>query len=509
MMDTQPGDPGDLQRQTTSWSTSNVTTAVVFATTFLLIYYNTRRRSGVPPGPPLVPVVGNLFSLAGGDVLKTIVQMRQKHGDVFSLYIGTELTVFLNGHDVIYDALVKKGSMFVLRPYSSFHKLVIRNPGVIYLNGKLWKGQRTLIFKAFNQLVFRNSGQYFNHVLEHEVGKLIHALDTRADDKVTFNIADILLVSVSNVISELLFKRNFDVGDKFFLETIKKIGNLAEKMGKMLVLCNCFPILAKFPGDVLKADFANKTYHSVIDSIRPFIEEAKEDLNTVVGLYCEEITKMEAKGDRNVDGIKHLEPTIYELFGAGSETTSITLLWIILYLMNNPSIQETIYEEISQYKGEERILSLSDAKQLPYCNAVIYEGMRISSVAPLGLPRTVPHDYNFRGFLIPENCTIVTNLHSALTDPAVWDVPEAFRPERFLNETRTEVVIPKQFIPFSIGQRSCLGESIARMELFMFLSSMIANFKFIPADENVPYDMDGVLGITWHPKPFQLKVHKR
>lgn len=93
---------------------STITTVLVFLCTFLLAYISTRRRKHVPPGPPLFPIVGNLPSLMTRDTLGKLADLRKQYGDVYGLYTGNQLMVFLNGYETIHDALVKKGLQFVL-----------------------------------------------------------------------------------------------------------------------------------------------------------------------------------------------------------------------------------------------------------------------------------------------------------------------------------------------------------------------------------------------------------
>ncbi|XP_048253324.1 cytochrome P450 2U1-like [Haliotis rufescens] len=128
---------------------------------------------------------------------------------------------------------------------------------------------------------------------------------------------------------------------------------------------------------------------------------------------------------------------------------------------------------------------MKDKTNLPYVEATIMEVLRRADIAPIALPHTYTHDVQFRGHTFPKGVLVILMLDSVLQDPDMWGDPGNFRPDRFLDDTG-KIVKKEEFIPFSLGRRACLGESMARMELFLFLITMIQRFKFIPVDGQKP-----------------------
>ncbi|XP_078620121.1 cytochrome P450 2D6-like [Branchiostoma floridae x Branchiostoma japonicum] len=94
-------------------------------------------------------------------------------------------------------------------------------------------------------------------------------------------------------------------------------------------------------------------------------------------------------------------------------------------------------------------------------------------------------------------------------DPAYWPDPDRFDPERFLDAEGNVINKPESFLPFSGGRRVCLGEQLARMELFLFFSTLLQYFTFKTPEGAPPPNTDGVLGITLTPQPFQLSATPR
>lgn len=179
---------------------------------------------------------------------------------------------------------------------------------------------------------------------------------------------------------------------------------------------------------------------------------------------------------------------IYDFFLAGVSTISITMDWIILYLKEFPDVQRECRKRIHE-NVKCLPVRLSDKSKLAYIEAVIMECQRMSSVVPLGVPRTsMDHDIILDGFTIPKGTMVIPNLYSAHVDPSYWENPTQYKPERFLNSDG-EIVRPKSFMPNSIGPRACIGEMFARDELFLLVSNLVANFEFTRDDESNIHDL--------------------
>ncbi|KAJ8272078.1 hypothetical protein COCON_G00109370 [Conger conger] len=221
------------------------------------------------------------------------------------------------------------------------------------------------------------------------------------------------------------------------------------------------------------------------------------------------LDEMEKRGD---DGSSFSENQLVfyllDLFFAGTDTTSNTLLTAFLYLMTHPDVQERCQKEIDKVLGEKMQVSFVDRHRMPYTQAVIHEVQRVADTVPLAAFHATTKDTRLMGYDIPKGTIIIPNLSSVLSEETQWKFPHEFNPSNFLND-EGEFVKPEAFMPFSAGSRVCLGEGLARMELFLILVTLLRRFKFIwPEDAGVP-DYTPVFGLTHSPKHYRLGVRLR
>ncbi|KAI9547604.1 hypothetical protein NQZ68_014870 [Dissostichus eleginoides] len=199
--------------------------------------------------------------------------------------------------------------------------------------------------------------------------------------------------------------------------------------------------------------------------------------------------------------------SVMDLFVAGSETTSTTLRWAFLYMAKYPEIQVKVQEEIDSVIGQSRQPAMEDRANLPYTDAVLHEIQRIGNIAPLSLPHVTNKEMKLGGYKIPKGVTIIPNLTSVLFDKNEWETPNTFNPGHFLNK-EGKFVKRAAFIPFSAGKRVCLGESLARMELFLLFTSFMQRFTFSMPPGVKPV-MDYTFGITLAPVQYEMCVTSR
>ena len=494
---------------------SNMTSALVFIIVFLSLYLMTRKPNGIPPGPvSTLPFLGDLPLLFGKDFRQVFKGLRQKHGNVFSFYLGTDLTIVINGYSLIHKALVNKANVFSDRPKSFLNNILEKKftgKGIVMSKGPDWKEQRRFTHARMKELGFGKTT--FEYQILKEVKYFVDVL--LAQNETPFDLKKDIHASVFNVLCSILIGKRFSYDDEFY-QTL--LNNMDETMERIMVVSGalkCFPFLRYSPVDL----FQVKKLIQNVKERRMFLQETYEehtrtldDNNTrdFMDIYANEIRKRAVDTSSSFK-VEQMLSLFSDLFVAGSETTTTTIRWAIVYILNFPDIKERLQSGIDKVVPTGSLPSLDDKSKLPYVEAFILETLRFANIVPLGVPHATIEDRDviFDGFRIPKGTTVMFNLDSVLSDPDIFENPTEFNPGRFLN-ANGDVIQRKELIPFGMGRRKCIGESMAKMELFLYLTTLLKMFDFLPPEGQQPPDINGgILGVTYRPCAFEVRAVRR
>ncbi|ULT84225.1 hypothetical protein L3Y34_013103 [Caenorhabditis briggsae] len=214
--------------------------------------------------------------------------------------------------------------------------------------------------------------------------------------------------------------------------------------------------------------------------------------------------QMKQTGNPGLD-MPNLCASVLDFWLAGMETTSNSLRWHLAYMMKYPEIQDNVRKEIFEVVGASRLPSMSDKPNMPYTQSVIHEVQRHSNMIPMLGSHTNTEDIIVKGQNVPTGTVIFAQVWSILKNDSVFDESHKFNPSRYLQadgKTLNKAVLERT-IPFSIGKRNCVGEGLARMELFLIFSALIQKYEFVPND-NV--DLTPVWGGVLTSKPYTCQL---
>ncbi|XP_047195953.1 cytochrome P450 2F2-like [Hippoglossus stenolepis] len=473
---------------------------------FIILQLKSRRPKNFPPGPPALPVLGNLLHLSLENPLKDFERLRKKYGDVYSLFLGPKPMVIINGQNVIKEALVTKGIDFAGRPDDLFVNDVTQRRGVVLANfGASWRDHRRFALSTMrnfgmgkNSMADRIHGelQYIVEAMEKNVGKIV-------------NPAILVYNTASNIICQVLFGTRFEYDDEFIKVIVQCFRENAKMAnGPWAMMYDSFPLIRNLPLPFVKA-FEN--FKVAVKYVRQFLDEHKKtrvpgDPRDLVDCYLDELDKR--AGEDSPFSEEELISNSLDLHFGGTDTTSNTLLTAFLYLMAYPHVQERCQQEIDEVLEGKHSVTYDDRHNMPYMQAMIHEVQRIGNIVPLSVFHSTTKDTELMGYSIPRGTLVIPNLGTALKEEGQWKFPHEFNPENFLND-KGEFFKPEAFLPFSAGPRMCLGEGLARMELFFTLVTLLRKFKFVwPQDAGEP-DLTPVYGITLSPKPYCMNVQLR
>uniref|UniRef100_A0A8C4TJN3 Cytochrome P450, family 2, subfamily V, polypeptide 1 n=1 Tax=Erpetoichthys calabaricus TaxID=27687 RepID=A0A8C4TJN3_ERPCA len=443
---------------------------LVFIAVFLLVtdYVKNRSPKNFPPSPPGLPFVGNVFHL---DPKQPHINMKKVsvYGNVFSLRLGRSRIVVVNGYKMAKEALVNQPDAVPSRPSDPMFERINKLYGVVLSSGYRWKQHRRFMLttlrnfgvgkKSLESTIIEELG-YFRQAIQEEQGR-------------PFEPHFLINNAIANIICSMVFGRRFE----YTLKHMERLSGMP-------------------PGSL---PCSKKLL--VVEFLRSEIEEHKKDWDPAaprdfIDCYLEEI-----------EMVTNLSYTLLDLFVAGTETTSTTLRWALLYLMKYQDVQEKVQKEIDAVLGRDQPPSMQDRTNLPYTDAVIHEIQRMADIVPLNMARKADEEFSLGGCIIPKNTTVLVNLNSVLFDEEEWDDPFTFKPERFL-DANGKFSKNDAFFVFSAGKRSCLGEPLARMELFLFFTSLLQRFTFQPP-EGVEPTLDFQMGLTRVPVLYNIRAIPR
>ncbi|KAK3101328.1 hypothetical protein FSP39_002716 [Pinctada imbricata] len=473
----------------------------VISVIFLLL--STRRGRNLPPGPRGLPLLGSIREFKSAERSDDFARLRKQYGDVYSLRLGFTDFFVINGTKALSDLIVKQADAMSDRP--SFMFTLSKGLGIAGASGDRWREQRSFALKTF-----RSFG-VGKRCLEKQVMEEVTTLMTEMEHfkGSPFDISHLISISVSNIICSIVFGRRYDHDDNRFqyLMTVIQTYNLKRN----LILENASKWLRYLPGDFTGVKKSIERQKEIRIFLAEQIREHRESFDKeVIRDYIDAfLLEQESQSSSNsYYSDDQLLETILNFFNAGTETTSTTIRWTIYYLITHPEVQAKMYEEIKLGLGASSCVSMTFRQNLPYCEAVITESLRLANIAPQSIPHGTCHDVTWNGYVIPKGSTVILNLSSVCMDPDLFPEPHIFKPERFLDKDG-HFIGQKNFFPFSLGRRICLGESLANMELFLFIVTMVQWFQLLPEKEGVPPQVHVITGITRNPSDFMFRAIKR
>uniref|UniRef100_A0A8C8TXT2 Cytochrome P450, family 2, subfamily j, polypeptide 13 n=1 Tax=Peromyscus maniculatus bairdii TaxID=230844 RepID=A0A8C8TXT2_PERMB len=326
------------------WAGLHFRTVLLAAVVFLFLsdYFRSRRPKNFPPGPRRLPFLGNIFQIDFKQPHLAVQQLVKKYGNVISLDVGIMSSVIISSLPLIKEAFTHLDENFISRPKFPMQKHIFNENGLIFSRGQTWKEQR-----RFALMTLRNFGlgkKSLEQRIQEESRHLVEAIGEEGGQPFDphFKINN----AVSNIICSITFGERFEYHDSQFQELLRLLDE------------------AMYLGSSLMVQYPDKATTS-------FNEES---------LICSTL----------------------DLFLAGTETTSTTLRWALLYMALFPEVQEKVQAEIDRVIGQEKQPSLADRNSMPYTTAVVHEVLRMGNIIPLNVPREVTVDTTLAGFHLPK-----------------------------------------------------------------------------------------------------------
>ncbi|KAI1613495.1 cytochrome p450 monooxygenase [Exophiala viscosa] len=475
-----------------------------------------RRPSGMPPGPPTLPILGNLHQMPTKRPHLQFQKWAEEYGPVYSLMLGTKPTIILSSDVAIKDLLDKRGGIYSDRPdmfisqrvASGGHRLVVMR------YGETWR----LIHKLVHNILNINVAEKYVPYQDLENKFLLQGLLDHPDD--LFNQIRRFSYSVS---TQLIFGFRCPSFDDPMLErlfyTVEEWGRVSAS--GLAQVADLYPIIQKLPsflapGAVKDAEHVHKVGRELYTG---HWLNAKQKLEDGTGLpcICNDLLLAQQSEQLSDEAVGYIVGSLLE---GGSDTTSSTLYGFIQAMMVWPEVQKRAQEEIERVVGSNRLPVIDDYQNLPYIRCCVKETLRWMPTVIMGVPHAVVKDDSYNGWFIPKGATVINNVWTIHMDPNRSPEPRRFNPDRYADDQTTLYQsangepMKRDNFNFGAGRRLCQGIHIAERSLFLGMSRILWGFNLnTPLDDNgnpVTPDVDNLVGgITVHPAPFQIKIEPR
>ncbi|KAJ7018180.1 cytochrome P450 [Mycena alexandri] len=494
-------------------------TLALVATLLTSSWLTRRKRLPLPPGPPKLPLVGNLFNFPSKLQWKQYTEWSKEYkapdSDIIHLDVTGTSIIVLSSSDATEALMEKRASIYSDRPrLPMVNELMGWSFNIAMTKyGDEWRTKRRLFNQALNA---KASRQYEPQQL---VGThaLLEQLLISPDDFLLHlrQMAGRLIMSVAYGINVL------PTNDPYVTLAHEAINTFSLACVPGLYLVDSFPILKHipwwFPGAGFKRQAGEWLKLSRAMLELPFAETKRQMAS---GIYPSSFAadSLQTLRDSKTDSYyqeHHIQATAGTMFIGGADTTVSSLSTFILAMLVNPDAQKKAQAEIDSVTGGKHLPSFDDYSEasMPYVAALVKEVMRWENVTPAGAPHLVTVEDEFRGFRIPAGSVVVGNAWAILHDEVMYPEPYAFKPERFLLNGQINPAVKNPDVAFGFGRRLCPGRHLALSAIWINIASILATFNISKAvDEEgniIEPTYEVVSGVISSPLPFKCSITPR
>ncbi|GME27166.1 cytochrome p450 [Neofusicoccum parvum] len=477
-----------------------------------------RRPPGYPPGPPTVPIFGNIFQIPKENQHLQFTKWAKQYGPIYSVILGTKTLIVVNSDEVVKDLLDKRSAIYSDR-MDMYTTGEIASGGLRLLTmhyGPTWRMIRKMIHALLNVNVAKSYVPYQD--LENK-----QMLNDLLDNPKAF--VEHLRRYSSSLIASIVFGWRTTTYDDpklwEFFHGFDKFSALAQTAGAALP--DFFPILQKLPmalqfrqREAARLHAAEKAIYlgNWLDAKRAIAAGAARPC------FCVDMARRQAGEGFSDDLAAYIAGTLFE---AGSDTTASTLNGFVQAMVLHPDAQRRAQAELDAVVGPARLPAVDDAPRLPVIGACVKEAMRWMPTAVLGAaPHAVMQDDEYRGYLIPKGAGVMMNIWGIHRDEKRYPQPDRFWPERYQGDaigiaesaTLADVSKRDQF-GFGAGRRICQGMHIAERSLFLGIARILWGFDIKPVideatGEPKPPEQDRLVGgLVMMPDKYEADIKPR
>nr|BED43012.1 cytochrome P450 monooxygenase [Trametes versicolor] len=465
--------------------------SVLAVTSFFLLSYvrsviswrNRRRGRPLPPGPAPLPVIGNLLDMPETRKWLGFQDLCTKYGGIVYLNVLGNHILAINDTSMAQELLEKRSANTCSRPSSVVIPLVGNDVSFsIMPYGQWWRDHRRAFWQVFHPGAMRGYRDTVRAFLHEFMRNTVSSPE---------GVEQYLYGMFAAIILKVLYGLDADEEGGELIDKIHESISCTTSVMISKHAVDIFPALRHVPAWVPGAGFqrAFAECKAAVEYARdmPFAKMQTFLSEGKLGGTSSALAALLARIDDTVDSAEraYAEDTVKNVglttFEAGPDTSFSILQAVFLAMSLYPEVLKKAQAELDAVVGPHRLPDFEDREALVYVNAIIKEALRWHVVTPLSVPHCTLEDDVFNGYFIPAGTTILPNVWAMLHDPAVYEDPEEFRPERFLRDGVPDPTVrdPYLFV-FGYGRRICPGRHFADDLLYITIATVLHVFDIGP-----------------------------
>nr|XP_009794009.1 PREDICTED: premnaspirodiene oxygenase-like [Nicotiana sylvestris] len=461
----------------------------VFFVSFLFLLRKWKNSNSqtkrLPPGPWKLPLIGSMFHILGGLPHHVLRNLAKKFGPLMHLQLGEMSVVVVTSPEMAKEVLKTHDLAFASRPKLLAAEIVIYNCSDIAFSpyGDYWRQMRKI---CMIELLSAKNVRSFSSIRRDEVHRMIEFFRSSTGKQV--NVTKRIYQFASSMTCRSAFGKVFKEQDELIL-LVKRNTALVEGFD----VADIFPSL-KFLHVLSGMKTKVMDVHHKLDAILENIINERKKIATDEladeGLIDVLLRLMKEGGLQFPITNDNIKAIIFDIFSAGTDTSSATVDWAMVEMMKNQSILAKAQAEVRKtFRGKETF-DENNVEELKYLKLVIKETLRLHPPLPLLLPRECREETNINGYTIPLKTKVMINVWAIGRDPKYWDDAEIFKPERFEHNSMDFTGNNFEYLPFGSGRRNCPGISFGLANVYFPLAQLLYHFDWKLPTETNPSDLD-------------------
>ncbi|XP_024029886.1 cytochrome P450 71D9 [Morus notabilis] len=461
---------------------------------------STSSASKLPPGPWKLPLLGNLHQLFGSLPHHALSDLAKKHGPFMYLRFGQVPTIVVSSAEFAKEVMKTHDVVFASRPRALSSQILLYDfTDVAFAPyGEYWRQLRKI---CVQELLSTKRVESFRPVREEEMFNLMEWIASNVGSAI--NLTERTKYSTYDITWGAAFGKKIEDHHEFISiveEALEVSGGL-----DLVDLFPSFSFLAGLTGANHKYESIKGRAGRIMENI---VKEHKDKKSTMKSSQSsqkdqEDLLDVLLKFHNQAElgfslTTNNIKAVIWDIFFAGSETSSTVVDWAMVEMIKNPRVMKKAQDEVRQVCSKKGLVDETMLSEMKYLKCIVKEVLRLHPSAPLLVPRECREECEINGYLIPKKTRVIVNAWAIGRDPKYWVEPESFLPERFLDSPLDFKGRNLEYIPFGAGRRICPGMSFGLMNVELPLAMLLYHFNWkLPIGvKHEDLDMTESFGVT-------------